>query len=76
MLNQSDLTLINQQNGRPAFKLFSFEGNDYFNELQRNNFFTLIWLMEGAGTINADFDGHLLKQTVFYVCPYQPYILQ
>ena len=75
MLNQSDLTLINQQNGRPAFKLFSFEGNDYFNELQRNNFFTLIWLMEGAGTINADFDGHLFEaNSLFTFAPYQPYI--
>ena len=55
MINQSSFTLINQQNGNPAFKLFSFEDNDFFDHLQRNNFFTLIWVMEGAGKVNADF---------------------
>jgi AraC family transcriptional activator of pobA len=75
MLNQTNFTLVNQQNGNPAFKLFSFEGNDFFDHLQRNNFFTLIWIMEGAGNVNADFDGHSFESnTLFTFAPYQPYV--
>jgi AraC family transcriptional activator of pobA len=75
MLNQSNFTLINQQNGNPAFKLFSFEGNDFFDHLQRNNFFTLIWVTEGAGTVNADFDGHDFEaNSLFTFAPYQPFV--
>lgn len=75
MLNQSTFTLLNQQNGKPAFKLFSFEDNDFFNKLQRNNFFTLIWVKEGEGKVNADFDGHSFKaNSLFTFAPYQPYI--
>ncbi len=75
MLNQSKFTLVNQQNGKPAFKLFSFEGNDSFSPLQRNNFFTLIWVTEGAGTVNADFDGYSFEaNSLFTFAPYQPYL--
>ena len=75
MLNQSNFTLINQQNGNPAFKLFSFEGNEFFDHLQRNNFFTLIWIVEGEGIVNADFDGYSFKaNSLFTFAPYQPYV--
>ncbi|MEO7767827.1 MAG: helix-turn-helix domain-containing protein [Ferruginibacter sp.] len=75
MLNQSAFTLINQQNGNPAFKLFSFDDNCFFDHLQRNNFFTLIWIMEGAGKVNADFDGYNFEEnSLFSFAPYQPYI--
>jgi AraC family transcriptional regulator, transcriptional activator of pobA len=75
MLNQSSFTLLNQQNGKPAFKLFSFEDNDFFDHLQRNNFFTLIWIKEGSGKVNADFDEFDFKEnTLFTFAPYQPYI--
>ncbi|MEO5891767.1 MAG: helix-turn-helix domain-containing protein [Ferruginibacter sp.] len=75
MLNQSNFTLINQQTGNPAFKLFAFEGNDFFDHLQRNNFFTLIWVTEGAGIVNADFDGHNFEaNSLFTFAPYQPFV--
>ena len=75
MLNQSTFTLLNQQNGKPAFKLFSFEDNCYFDHLQRNNFFTLIWVTEGAGTVNANFEGYDFEaNSLFTFAPYQPYV--
>src|SRR6185369_3507634 len=75
MLNQSALTLLNQQNGQPAFKLFSFEDNGFFDQLQRNNFFSLIWIKEGSGIVNADFGRyHFKENTLFSFAPYQPYI--
>jgi len=55
MLNQSAFTLVNQQNGEPAFKLFSFEDSSCFDTVQRNNFFTLIWVTSGSGSVTADF---------------------
>lgn len=76
MLNQSAFTLINQQNGKPAFKLFSFDDNSFFDHLQRNSFFTLIWVKEGAGRINADFEGYDFGgNSLFTFAPYQPYVL-
>ncbi|MEO6233359.1 MAG: helix-turn-helix domain-containing protein [Ferruginibacter sp.] len=75
MLNQSAFTLLNQQNGNPAFKLFYFEDNSFFDQLQRNNFFTLIWVTEGSGKVNADFDGYDFDaNSLFTFAPYQPYI--
>ncbi len=75
MLNQSSFTLVNQQNGNPAFRLFSFEDNSFFDQLQRNNFFTLIWVTEGAGRVNADFDGYDFEaNSLFTFAPYQPYV--
>jgi AraC family transcriptional regulator, transcriptional activator of pobA len=75
MFNQTAFTLLNQQNGKPAFKLFSFEDNGFFDHLQRNNFFTLIWIKEGSGKVNADFDGYDFKEnSLFTFAPYQPYI--
>lgn len=76
MLDQSTFTLINQQNGKPAFKLFSFEDNSFFDHLQRNSFFTLIWAKKGAGRIIAGFDGYDFgENTLFTFAPYQPYII-
>ena len=76
MLQQSAFTLINQQNGKPAFKLFSFEDNAFFDHLQRNNFFTLIWVKEGAGSIQADFTGYDFgENSLFSFAPYQPYVI-
>lgn len=76
MLNQSAFTLINQQNDKPAFKLFSFEDNSFFEQLQRNSFFSLVWIKEGAGRINADSDGYDFgENTLFAFAPYQPYLI-
>ncbi len=76
MLQQSAFTLINQQNGKPAFKLFSFDDNSFFDHLQRNIFFTLIWVKEGSGSINADFDRYDFgENSLFTFAPYQPYII-
>jgi AraC family transcriptional regulator, transcriptional activator of pobA len=75
MLNQSAFTLINPQNGNPAFKIFPFEDNSYFEKLQRNNFFTLIWVMNGSGKVNANFNEFDFEgNSLFAFAPYQPYM--
>jgi AraC family transcriptional regulator, transcriptional activator of pobA len=76
MLNQSAFTLVNPQNGNLAFKLFSFEDNGCFDHVQRNNYFSLIWIQEGIGTVKADFAEYSFNaNSLFAFSPYQPYML-
>lgn len=76
MLNQSTFTLVNPQNGNLAFKLFSFEDNGFFDHIQRNNYFSLIWVQEGNGIVKADFAEYDFEaNTLFAFSPYQPYMI-
>lgn len=76
MLNQTAFTLVNPQNGNLAFKIFSFEDNSHFDHLQRNNYFSLIWVKEGEGILKADFSEYDFKAgTLFAFSPYQPYMI-
>ncbi len=76
MITQSTFTLVNPQNGNLAFKLFSFEDNSHFDHLQRNNYFSLIWVQEGEGVLKADFTEYDFESdTLFAFSPYQPFML-
>ena len=76
MLNPSTFTLVNPQNGNLAFKLFSFEDNGFFDHIQRNNYFSLIWVQQGNGKIKADFAEYdFAANTLFAFSPYQPFML-
>jgi AraC family transcriptional activator of pobA len=69
-------TLINPQNGNLAFKIFPFENNFAFDHIQRNNYYSLIWVMEGNGTVKADFSQYDFdKGSLFSFAPYQPFML-
>lgn len=75
MLNQSAYTLVNPQNGNLAFKLFSFEDNSSFDFIQRNNYFSLIWVTEGAGKLKSDFTEYDFEAgSLFAFAPYQPFM--
>jgi hypothetical protein len=77
MLNQSAFTLVNPLNGNLAFKLFSFEDNFAFNHLQRNNYYSLIWVTEGSGKLKADFAEYdFVGNSLCSFAPYQPFMLQ
>jgi AraC family transcriptional regulator, transcriptional activator of pobA len=76
MLTQSTYTLVNPQNGNLAFKLFSFEDNSHFDHIQRNNYYSLIWVRDGSGKLKADFSEYDFKaNSLFAFSPYQPYML-
>ncbi len=76
MMNQSVYTLVNPQNGNLAFKLFSFEDNAHFDHIQRNNYYSLIWVQEGNGKVKADFAEYDFEaNTLFAFSPYQPYMI-
>ena len=77
MTNQSAFTLINPMNGNLAFKLFSFEDNFAFDHLQRNNYYSLIWVTEGNGKLKADFaEYEFANNSLCSFAPYQPFMLQ
>ena len=68
-------TLINQQDGNLAFKIFSFEDNSHFDHLQRNNFYTIVWVKEGNGLLKVDFSEYAFeKDTFFAFSPFQPFM--
>ena len=76
MSDQAVFTLINEQNGNLAFKLFSFQDNSYFDHLQRNNYYSLIWVKEGIGKLKTNFSEYNFeKNSLFSFAPYQPFML-
>ena len=73
---QTVFTLVNPQNGNLAFKLFSFEDNSYFDHIQRNNYYSVIWLTQGKGKVKADFSEYEFQaNSLFAFSPYQPFML-
>ncbi|MFM2268416.1 MAG: hypothetical protein RL757_1857 [Bacteroidota bacterium] len=70
-------TLVNPQNGNLAFKLFQFEGQGYFDHVQRLNYYSLIWIKKGAGSLKADFSEYDFHDDMLLAfSPYQPFMLQ
>ena len=75
MADQRVFTFINQQNGHLAFKLFWFEDNSHFDHLQHNNYYSLIWVKTGGGSLRADFSEYLFEEnSLFAFAPYQPFL--
>ena len=75
MSNDAGVTLINPKTGALAFKVFSFDGVNPFDQLQRNNHYSLIWIVNGNGRVKADFSEYgLMESTLFAFCPYQPFM--
>lgn len=76
MSSQNAFTLINPQNGNLAFKLLSFEDNSHFDHIQRNNYFSLIWVTKGNGKVKADFAEHQFEEgSLLAFSPYQPFMI-
>jgi len=68
-------TLINQQNGDLAFKIFTFNDNRHFDHLQHNNFYTVIWVKKGNGLLKVDFTEYEFKKEMFFAfSPFQPFM--
>lgn len=75
MLSQSAFTLVNPLNGNLAFKYLEFEDNSFFDHIQRNNYFSLIWVTGGKGRLKADFTEYdFAANSLFAFSPYQPYM--
>jgi AraC-like DNA-binding protein len=76
MLNQTNYTLVNEQNGNLAFKLFWFEDGNCFDHLQRHNYFSLLWITSGSGKLKADFSEYDFQEnSLLAFSPYQPFMI-
>lgn len=74
--SQNAFTLTNPQSGNLAFKIFNFEDNNHFDHIQRNNYYSLIWVRKGNGKVKADFAEHdFTKNSLLAFSPYQPYMI-
>ncbi len=70
-----ELTLVNLQNGNLAFKVHEFDGNSNFEGIQRLNYYSLIWVTQGSGTVKVDFAEYAFgANTLFAFAPYQPFM--
>ncbi len=75
MNSEEVYTLINPLNGNLAFKVFSFEGVGFFDHVQHNNYYTIIWVKEGSGNVKADFSNYVFRaHQLFAFSPYQPFM--
>ncbi|WP_319502602.1 helix-turn-helix domain-containing protein [uncultured Draconibacterium sp.] len=76
MIQNNDFTLIDPQTGNQAFKLFRFEKNNPFADVQRLNYYSMIWLESGGGSVTADFSEYDFGNNVLLsFSPYQPFLL-
>lgn len=76
MNTQNNYTLINRENGHLAFKIFSLDDGTHFDQVQRNNYYSLIWIIKGNGKIRVDFSEYDFKEDYLYCfSPYQPFIM-
>ncbi len=68
-------TLVNPINGHLAFKLFTFEDNCTFDHIQRNNYYSIIWIIDGKGKVKSDFSEYEFEAGQMYsFTPYQPFM--
>jgi AraC family transcriptional activator of pobA len=76
MLDQSTFTLVNPQNGNLAFKLSSFDNIQQFKEIQRLNYFSLLWIKNGNGIVKVDFSEYDFSDNqLLAFALYQPFML-
>src|SRR5262245_42302387 len=75
MSEPAAFTLINPQNGNLAFKFVTFNDGNNFDHLQRQNYYSLIWVKRGRGSMRADFKEYsLVSDSLFAFSPYQPFV--
>jgi AraC family transcriptional regulator, transcriptional activator of pobA len=69
------LTLVNPQNGNLAFKFLPFENSSHFDHVQRNNYYSLIWITEGKGIAKVDMAEYDFERNMLFAfSPYQPFM--
>jgi len=70
-MSGNTLELINLQSKSLAFKVHAFEDDEYFSSLKKYNYFSVILVTKGKGTVTADlseypFDGTCLMSFSLY----------
>jgi len=75
MSNQTNFSMVNQIKGNPILNLYKFEANCFSGQIQRNNYFSLIWIKEGFGKVKTGFsEFHFKDNSLFAFAPLQPFV--
>ncbi len=75
-MQKNNYTLINPKTGNLAFKLHFIEKENPYDHIQRMNYYSLIWITKGEGTVKADFSEYTFKKdTLLSFSPYQPFMI-
>lgn len=71
------LTLVNQTTGELALKIsHAATGENPFDHLCRFNYYSVLWVRAGTGTLRADFTDHSFGAgQLLCFSPYQPFML-
>ncbi|CAN5652888.1 helix-turn-helix domain-containing protein [soil metagenome] len=76
MYNTLNHSLVNQVNESPVISHFKFEENCFVGQLQRNKYFSLIWVKEGQGKVKTGFSEFDFREnSLFTFAPFQPYLI-
>ncbi len=76
MVQNNNFTLINPQTGNLAFKIYHLDKDNPFDHIQRLNYYSLIWIQKGNGTLKADFSEYdFHDNTLLSFSPYQPFMI-
>ncbi|UTW65326.1 AraC family transcriptional regulator [bacterium SCSIO 12643] len=77
MIDNQTYTLVDQQSGELAFKLYRFESIRHFDHIQRLNYYSVIWIQEGSGCALIETEKFTYSENQIFSCtPYQPFMFQ
>ena len=76
-MQNNSFTFINQQTGNLAFKVYHLNKDNPFDHIQRLNYYSLIWIQNGNGSIKSDFSEYNFNEnSLLSFSPYQPFMLK
>lgn len=74
IMNDNVLELVNPQSKSLAFKVFTFEDGEYFNSLNKYNYFSMILVTTGKGSLIADISEYNFSENCLLCFSlYQPF---
>lgn len=75
MITDNTYTLLDENKGELAFKLYTFESLHQFDHPQRLPYYSIIWIQEGKGKALIDTEEYSYQaNTVFTCSPFQPFM--
>lgn len=76
MYNTLNHSLVNKVNESPVISHYKFQENCFVGQLQRNKYFSLIWVKEGKGKVRTGFSEFDFREnSLFAFAPFQPYLI-
>ncbi len=77
MERQQQHTLVNKKTGELAFKLHRLNQWSQYDHIQRLNYYSLIWITKGEGSVVVDTDSIKYKSGMLFTLePYQPFMFK